>query len=155
MYNPYQNFQYNPYLTPQYNSQKIDIVKVNGENGARAYQLPPNSNILLLDESGPIVWLAQTDGAGYKTVTPYKITPYKPEPPIDVKSLEDRISRLEGIINAKPDDADVAGFKNATSWKLTEHKTDDEHYSRSSKPASYDAPNDKPKSSNEAGHAYY
>ena len=81
------------------NFQRQEIVKVNGENGARAYQIPPNSSALLLDETSPIVWLVQTDGAGYKTATPYTITPYQPEKPVDVSSLETRISRLEQIIN--------------------------------------------------------
>ena len=39
------------------------IIRVNGENGARAYNMAPNSSVLLLDENMPIVWLAQTDGA--------------------------------------------------------------------------------------------
>jgi hypothetical protein len=124
MYNTYPNPQYNPQYNPfNYNpiqQQKMDIVKVNGENGARAFQMPPNSNTLLLDESAPIVWLAQTDGAGYKTVTPYTITPYKPEPPVDVKSLEERISKLEGMINAKSNASNA--FETANT---AEYKTDD------------------------------
>ena len=83
-------------MMPQY-----DIVKVNGENGANAFQMGPNSKILLLDESAPIVWFVQTDGAGYKTVTPYTITPYQPAPPVDINSLEARLTALEEKINAK------------------------------------------------------
>ena len=78
-----------------------EIIRVNGENGARAYQLAPNSSVLLLDETAPLVWLAQTDGAGYKSVTPYTITPYQPEPPVDMRSLDERIKKLEEIVNAK------------------------------------------------------
>ena len=78
-----------------------EIVHVTGENGARAFQMAPNSSVLLLDDTAPIVWVAQTDGAGYKTVTPYSITPYQPEPAIDVKTLDERIRRLEEIVNAK------------------------------------------------------
>lgn len=81
---------------PYYNQQ---IIRVNGENGARAYQMPPNSSALLLDDTAPLVWLAQTDGAGYKTVTPYSITPYQPEPQPDMKSLMDRIAALEEKVN--------------------------------------------------------
>ena len=95
--NPYpQMYPWNP------PTSRTEIVRVNGENGARTYQLAPNSSILLLDETAPLVWLAQTDGAGYKTLTPYTITPYQPEPPIDVRSLDDRIKKLEELINAKP-----------------------------------------------------
>ena len=44
------------------NQQRMEIVRVNGENGARAYQMPPSSNALLLDEANPLVWLVQTAG---------------------------------------------------------------------------------------------
>jgi hypothetical protein len=101
--NGYQNYQ-DPY-SARLNSMlpRMEIVTVNGENGARAFQMPPNSRILLLDENAPLIWLAQTDGAGYKSVTPYTITPYQPEQPDDTKSLEARIKRLEDMLNAKPD----------------------------------------------------
>ncbi len=79
---------YNYY--PQYSQQ---IVRVNGQNGANAYSMGPNSSALLLDENDPIVWLVQTDGAGYKNVIPYKIEPYKPEDPM--ARFEERLTRLE------------------------------------------------------------
>lgn len=88
------------------------IIRVNGENGARALQMQPNASVLLLDETAPIVWLAQTDGAGYKTVTPYKIEPYVKEPEPDVKALMDRVTKLEEMINAKSNFTD-AGRKSA------------------------------------------
>lgn len=81
--------------------QRQEIIKVSGENGAKAYQMPANSSVLLLDETMPIVWLKSTDGAGYPSLTPYTITPYEPEPPVDFKSLEQRIINIEEIINAK------------------------------------------------------
>ena len=107
MMNQYPNYgmQYSNYMSP-YQTQygcKQDIVKVNGKNGAEAYQLAPNSSALLLDESMPIVWLKQTDGAGYPSLTPYTITPYQPEPSVDLKALEERIMKLEDKVNAKPD----------------------------------------------------
>ena len=86
---------------------RSEIIRVNGENGARAYQLAPNSSALLLDEGAPIVWLVQSDGAGYKTVTPYSITPYQPEPPVDVGGLEARVKRLEELIDAKSNTSNV------------------------------------------------
>lgn len=77
---------------------RMEVVHVNGRPGAETYQMPPNSNALVLDDTSPIVWLLQTDGAGYKTCTPYSITPYKPE-----ATLEERIKRLEDVIYAKSD----------------------------------------------------
>lgn len=101
MFNPYAPS--NPYMNQfqQQTQQKQGIIHVTGENGARAFQMAPNTDALMLDDTAPIVWLAQTDSAGYKTITPYSITPYKPDPPVDVKALEMRIARLEEALNAK------------------------------------------------------
>ena len=104
------NFQ-NPYLNPYYPqpvqtfSQPSSVIKVNGENGARSYQMGANSSALLLDESGLIVWLCTTDGAGYKTVAAYDITPHQAEPVPDYGSLESRIKRLEEMINGNTADS--------------------------------------------------
>lgn len=92
--NPYQ--QFNPQQFTHTNPQQI--VKVNGKNGAEMYQMSPNSSVLLLDETAPIVWLAQTDGAGYKTLSAYDITPHQEIPPVDTRALEQRISKLEEAI---------------------------------------------------------
>jgi len=101
-FNPYQN-----YMTPQTNTQKLEIVRVNGRNGAETFQMPPNSSTLLLDESNPVVWLCTTDGAGYKTITPYNVTPYKDPKEINFSSLEERIKKLEEIVNDKSHSKDV------------------------------------------------
>lgn len=90
----------NPYQMnmPQQNqalSYSQQIVKVNGRNGAEAFQMMPNSSALLLDESAPVVWLAQTDGAGYKTILPYDIHPHEETPLPDMKNLEERITKIE------------------------------------------------------------
>lgn len=104
--NPYLSNQFGQYgqYTQQIQEAKSEVVRVNGRNGADAYRLASNSSILLLDETAPIIWLKTTDGAGYATVTPYKIEPYTPEPTIDIKTLEGRISKLEEMMNnAKSD----------------------------------------------------
>lgn len=75
------------------------IIRVNGQAGAQTLNLPPNSSALVLDETAPLVWLCKTDGAGYKSCTPFSIAEYKPAPPIDVNVLAGRIERLEEIIN--------------------------------------------------------
>ena len=80
-------------------AQPVQVTKVNGENGARAYQIGANSSALLLDESGLLVWLVTSDGAGYKTVTPYDIKPHQTAPAPDYGSLEGRIKKLEDIVN--------------------------------------------------------
>lgn len=78
-------------------AQHYEIVKVNGENGARSFRMAPNSQCILLDETAPIVWLCQSDGAGYHTVSPYTITPYQSKQEPDFTTLESRIERLEKL----------------------------------------------------------
>jgi hypothetical protein len=109
----FQNPYINPYGIPQPMIQPMaqamqpaqQVVKVNGENGARAYQIGANSSAMLLDESGTLVWLVTTDGAGYKTVSPYDITPHKTQPVPDYGSLESRVKRLEEMIHDATDSA--------------------------------------------------
>lgn len=100
--NPYMT---NPYMMPpvQQTIQPSQVVRVNGENGARSFQLGANSSALLLDESGLIVWLVTSDGAGYKTVSAYDITPHQVAPAPDFGSLESRIKRLEDMMNDTAD----------------------------------------------------
>lgn len=90
----------NPGAYPNTNVlRKTEIIHVNGQNGAQAFQMMPNSQALLLDDTAPIVWLAQTDGAGYKTITPYSITPYQPEPEVDLKDIDRRLTKIEEAMN--------------------------------------------------------
>ena len=94
----------NPYIMPQQPpayapGPQMQVTKVNGEPGARSYQMGANSSALLLDESGLLVWLVTSDGAGYKTVSAYDITPHKTEPAPDYNSLEERIKKLEELMN--------------------------------------------------------
>ena len=99
-FNRLNNNSYNDYFS-RMNMPHYDIIQVRGKNGAEALQMGPNSRVLLLDENDPLVWFVETDGAGYKTITPYQITPYQPAPPIDLNTLEARITNLEERLNAK------------------------------------------------------
>ena len=95
---------YNGYF-PQYTPMQpaTRIVRVSGKPGAEAYQMPPNSEALLLDETQAVVWLKTTDGAGYPRLTAYDIVVHEEEKPADFKSFEERLKRLEEIVNAKSD----------------------------------------------------
>lgn len=118
--NPYMQYPYNQSNQNGYQQyQRTEIVKVNGEGGANAYKMAPNSQMLMLDETNPILWLKTTDGAGYATVTPYTITPYKPVPPVDVNTLEQRIAKLEEIINGKSNSANVKRRKSENEGELS------------------------------------
>ncbi len=81
--------------------QRMEIPRVNGRNGAEAFRMAPNSSVLLLDETAPLVWHKATDSAGYASLTPYTIALYKPVSPVD--DLEARVKRLEDALNGKSD----------------------------------------------------
>lgn len=97
--NPYAFFggqAVNPYPAMQPAAPQMQqVTKVNGENGANAYGMGPNSSALLLDVSGTMIWAVTTDGAGYKTVVPYDIVPHKRAEEQAYQTLENRIKRLE------------------------------------------------------------
>lgn len=109
MYNNYSNFLNNPYTNPYtlgsvsginspYQTQRQEIPKVNGMEGANAFPLPANSSILLLDINNPVVYLKQSDGGGFCSVTPYSITLMEQQnqnTSTDTTELERRITRLE------------------------------------------------------------
>ena len=103
-YNPYMSQTFQPYASQMLQRQRI--VQVNGRQGADTYQIGPDSQALLWDTHDPIVWLIQTDGAGYKTVTAYDIVEHKEVTQNSViQNLEARINsleeRMEGIKNGK------------------------------------------------------
>ena len=89
-----------------YIPQRYEIIKVNGQNGAAAFQMAPNSQVLLLDETAPVVWLKTTDGAGYPTLTPYDITPAQTQEQKEAgrfDAIEKRLTELEAMIRDKSD----------------------------------------------------
>ena len=127
MYNPYNFSPYNnPYNNifqpqqPQSNTlPQQQIIQVNGKASVDTIQLAPNSSILVMDTSAPIVWMCVSDGVGKVTSTPYDISVHKEEPPVDVKSIEQRLAAIEGTIaemegrlNVK---SDVSKFKSKSN----------------------------------------
>lgn len=119
------------YYQPPY-QQSFQITKVNGENGAKAFQMPPNSSIILLDESNPKVYIKETDGASYPKLSVYKLVPddelIRTDAEIkdeddkskeQIKKLEERIAVLERFVtNSK-----AIAAKNEAKQKEKESKS--------------------------------
>ena len=115
-FNPYGYAQQLPQMQ-QPTLQSQQVVRVNGENGAKAYKIGANSSAMLLDESGTMIWLVTSDGAGYKTVSAYDIKPHEQAPAPDYGTLESRIKRLEEIIDGNTGHPDAAGKKQSGDGK--------------------------------------
>lgn len=102
--NPY-GYPYSPgYQQQMYGQQmpqRYELVKVSGRGGVDALRVAPRSELLAMDTSRTdvlLAWYIQADDAGYKSVTPYVLTPYTEATPIDAANIEQRLKRLEEII---------------------------------------------------------
>ena len=70
---------YQPY---QYQQPVNLLTRVTGIEGARAYQMPPNSVVPLFDGGEDILYVKFTDGAGFPTIRGFRLTEF------DVNSLQ-------------------------------------------------------------------
>lgn len=73
-------YGFNPYTMPQApvgvaNTNRGELIRVTGFDGARAYQMPPNSNAALFDSNEDIFYVKTTDGAGFPTIRAFRFTP--------------------------------------------------------------------------------
>lgn len=99
-YAPY--YPYPQQQRPQRPAQQV--MHVSGKEGLNALRLPPDSSALVLDDTAPLVWLCQTDSAGYMTQAAYSIAPYVEPEPVDLNALCARLERLEVLLNGgQPD----------------------------------------------------
>ena len=82
------NYPYNPYtnnmpygLTPTVPissfqmSQTQELIRVTGIDGAKAYQMPPNSVVPLFDANNDIMYIKSTDGAGFPSIRAFSFAP--------------------------------------------------------------------------------
>lgn len=84
--NPYaslmgQNQFYNPQMmnpTPvQPQEQTQNLIRVNGIEGAKAYQMPANSTVALFDSNDDVMYVKSTDGAGFPSIRTFAFTEVK------------------------------------------------------------------------------
>lgn len=89
---PYMMNNYNPqsWYTPQ--SQNQTLIRVTGMDGARAYQMSPNSVVSLFDSDNDIMYIKSTDGAGFPTIKAFRFEAYEPT---QQPSQNDYVTRAE------------------------------------------------------------
>ena len=88
-YNPQpQQNMFSPQIEPAQN-----LVRVNGVDGAKAYQMPANSTVALFDANEDIMYIKTTDGAGFPAIRLFRFEELKQETAQEVK--QDYISRQE------------------------------------------------------------
>ena len=79
---------FSPQIEPAQN-----LVRVNGVDGAKAYQMPANSTVALFDANEDIMYIKTTDGAGSPAIRLFRFEELKQETAQEVK--QDYISRQE------------------------------------------------------------
>lgn len=86
--NPYASLmpQQNQYYNPQMNNQQFlpqiqtqNLIRVNGIEGAKAYQMSANSIVSLFDANEDIMYIKSTDGAGFPSIRTFSFTEIKEE----------------------------------------------------------------------------
>lgn len=77
MYNPYQPTSY----YQQLRQQPQGIQYVNNRQSAEAYQLAPNSSVILMDANLSRFYMKQTDASGMATLKAYDFKEAKEEKP--------------------------------------------------------------------------
>ena len=116
MYNGYQGWQGqvqmpNPANMYQRNQPLHMMIRVHGKEGVDAFQMGPDSDALLLDDTGPYIWAKVTDGAGYSDPVRYRLVPdpIKELTPGDYVTreefmrLDEKLDKLIGAFDGKPD----------------------------------------------------
>lgn len=63
----YQPFQ-NPYAMNIAPQTPMALTRVTGIDGAKAYQMAPNSTVALFDNNEDVMYIKTTDGAGFPTI---------------------------------------------------------------------------------------
>lgn len=87
--NPYAQGMQFPYNIQSYNNQNLnninnmnnqnnlvpqELIRVNGLQGAQTYQMAPNSTVALFDGNSDIMYIKQTDGAGFGNIRKFSFT---------------------------------------------------------------------------------
>ena len=114
-YNPYQTQQYPQYAqqfapyqmqmqrAQQYN-RPGEIIKVNGAQGAQAYQMGPNEATALFDANEDYFYIKTTDGAGFATIRKFKFSPCaeeREEPKQEYVTRKEFDELKEAVLNGK------------------------------------------------------
>lgn len=122
-YNPYYGVQYPGYQQPMIQSQTPQQVSgmiwVQGEAGAKAYNLRPGESAFLMDSEAPMAYLKRTDANGMPSMDYFKVEKITPEAaaaPVasadyasaaDLAKLREELSKLRKTVKSLRDSMEV------------------------------------------------
>jgi outer membrane receptor protein involved in Fe transport len=80
-------YNFNPYQP-----YEQGLIRVTGIDGAKAYQMRPNSTVALFDANNDYFYIKTTDGAGFPTIRTFKFDEVQPT---QMSVTNDYVSRAE------------------------------------------------------------
>lgn len=118
MQNGFQNPMMPTMATPQTMQAPMQqptngLIRVTGMDGAKAYQMPPNSVAALFDDASDIFYVKSTDGAGFPTIRIFDFYEHReeiaaPQQPVNIQNfatkqelqyMQSQIEELKGMID--------------------------------------------------------
>lgn len=82
-----------PILPPQ------QVLQVDGKASVDKMRMSPNSSLLALDRTAPIIWFCSSDGIGNVTAVPFDYIKHESEPELSMSSLQSQLDDLKSSIN--------------------------------------------------------
>ena len=84
-------------------ARPMELIRVTGIDGAKAYQMPANSTVALFDGGQDIFYVKTTDGAGFPTIRAFSFAPYEPtaQPQTEYVTRAEFEKLKEEIVNGK------------------------------------------------------
>lgn len=77
-----------------YNQNNVqNLIRVNGIEGAKAYQMYPNSTVALFDNNDDIMYIKTTDGANFPSIRKFAFTEVQDNTP--TQKEQDYVTRTE------------------------------------------------------------
>lgn len=117
---------YNPYSSLNYSSNNFggglpsntfanqivsqtpiqELIRVTGIDGAKAYQMPPNSVVPLFDANNDIMYIKTTDGAGFPSIRAFSFTPIEdaqeqPTEYVSRSEFDALVAEVKELMNGK------------------------------------------------------
>ena len=98
------NYQNNPNVQPSTSQKVSNKIYVSGIEGARSYNLQPNSEMLLCDDTKNIIYDVVVDNNGKRTITALDVKEHVEEPPVDFSmfATKDDIAKLREELLKRP-----------------------------------------------------
>jgi hypothetical protein len=93
------NYQQRPYQ-PQFPAMQPQqtLTRVTGMEGAKAYQMAPNSVVALFDGDNDVFYVKSTDGAGFPTIKAFSFAPLETAPAQSEFVTRAEFEELKGLI---------------------------------------------------------